>query len=103
MNLKGGSIRYWHDTGHAEVQDKLGLTSHAELLNSYSGYMAGVHIHDVKDLTDHLAPGEGDFDFSALKKHLKPSTVKVLELDFERSEKDKLAGGIEFTRRELAA
>ena len=99
--FKGGSIRYWHDVGHAEVQGKLGMPGQLELLNSYSDNLAGVHIHDISGLEDHFSPGQGDFDFTILKESLKPSTVKILEIHNQRSTRDDLIKGIEYIRHRI--
>jgi sugar phosphate isomerase/epimerase len=39
-----------------------------------------MHIHDTRDGRDHLAPGQGDTDFSMLARYLQPDTVRTLEL-----------------------
>jgi sugar phosphate isomerase/epimerase len=78
--FKGGNIRYWHDVGHARVQENLGLTRQEGLLEAYSEEMAGIHLHDVRGLDDHLAPGQGEVDFEEIKPFLRPSTIKILEV-----------------------
>ncbi|RLB81567.1 MAG: hypothetical protein DRH17_08835, partial [Deltaproteobacteria bacterium] len=57
--FQGGHIRYWHDVGHARVQENLGILRHNDLLKSYSEQTIGIHLHDVRGLKDHLAPGQG--------------------------------------------
>jgi sugar phosphate isomerase/epimerase len=42
--------------------------------------MAGIHLHDVRGLDDHLAPGQGEVDFEEIKPFLRPSTIKILEV-----------------------
>jgi sugar phosphate isomerase/epimerase len=78
--FKGGNIRYWHDVGHARVQENLGLTRQEKLLEAYSEEMAGIHLHDVRGLDDHLAPGQGEVDFEQIKPFLRPSMIKILEV-----------------------
>jgi len=77
--FKGSSVCYWHDTGHAQVSDILGFAKHADFLERYSSRLAGVHLHDVKVAEDHLAPGQGDLDFSILKPHINSDTIRVIE------------------------
>ena len=76
--FKGGAVGYWHDVGHAVVQENLGLLSHEELLENYSPYLVGVHFHGVKGYEDHLAPG-GEENYDLIKRYLKPDTIKVME------------------------
>lgn len=79
------SIGYWHDVGHACVFERLGLLRADELLENFGHRLIGMHLHDVKNLVDHQAPFEGDFDFTRLKKYLRPDTIKVLEIHRQAS------------------
>ncbi len=74
-------LYYWHDVGHAVVNDRLGLRSHLTYLEEYSGRLLGMHIHDIKGLKDHLAPFAGDLDYSGLLPYLsKDGLIKVIEV-----------------------
>jgi sugar phosphate isomerase/epimerase len=95
--FKGGAIRYWHDVGHAVVQEKLGLLSHRELLENYSPYLVGIHLHGVRGCKDHLAPGEGEVDYKLIKRHLKPQTIKVME-PHPKVSKEELKRGLAFLK-----
>lgn len=77
--FRGSNLRYWHDVGHAVIQEKLGVSSQKELLEAYSSQMVGIHLHDVKDYKDHFAPGSGEVDFCFVQKHVSPSTIKIVE------------------------
>lgn len=76
-----GDLYYWHDAGHAEVFERLGLAHHKESLKRLSGRLLGMHLHDIiGPITDHRAPGKGTFDFSIVKPYIKPETILVMEV-----------------------
>lgn len=70
---------YWHDIGHAEVNERLGIAAHDDYLRRFSGRMAGVHLHDLKGIDDHRAPFTGDLDFSKMVPYLRDGLIKVIE------------------------
>lgn len=91
----GGPLRYWHDTGHAQVQENLGVSPHEAYLREFGHLLAGVHIHDVAGYTDHYAPPMGDregVDFAMVARYLKPSTIKILELRDTVTDREAAAG-----------
>jgi sugar phosphate isomerase/epimerase len=75
------SIVYWHDTGHAQIKENMGVIPHRAFFEPLASRLAGFHIHDVifPD-RDHSAPGKGTIDFAAFKQFLKPQHIKVFEL-----------------------
>lgn len=80
-HFKPGELFYWHDVGHAEVFDRLGICRHKALLNNFGDRLLGIHLHDIiGPVNDHKTPGHGTFDFSLVKPHIKPETIKVLEV-----------------------
>lgn len=77
----GSSVVYWHDCGHAQIKENLGLISHRMHLESLQQRLGGMHLHDVVfPGQDHRPPGAGTVDFAALKPFVKPDTIKVFEL-----------------------
>lgn len=79
--FKYWDLYYWHDVGHAEVFERLGLCRHKDLLERFSDRLLGVHLHDIIGvMEDHKAPGLGTFDFNMLKSYLKKDTLKVVEI-----------------------
>lgn len=70
---------YWHDVGHAEMNDRLGITSHLDFLETYKDRLIGVHIHGIKGRRDHLAPFEGEMDLNKFLPYFKPNIIRVIE------------------------
>jgi sugar phosphate isomerase/epimerase len=78
--FKGAPIGYWHDTGHAHTQEVLRVVSQADLLTTHGDRLVGIHLHDAVGMNDHLAPGNGEIDFTILKPYLKAASAIVIEL-----------------------
>jgi len=78
--FEGSNIRYWHDIGHAVVQERLGICPQKDLIINFLDDMIGIHIHDVKGIEDHLAPGEGELNLADILKDIKKEVIKVLEV-----------------------
>jgi len=70
---------YWHDVGHAEMNDQLGIRSHEEFLDAYKEYLIGVHLHGIKGRRDHLAPFEGDMNLSKFLPYFGWNVLRVVE------------------------
>jgi sugar phosphate isomerase/epimerase len=98
--FKGAPLGYWHDIGHAFVNENLTTIPQSALLESYGSHLIGVHLHDAIGIEDHLAPGIGEIDFKGLKSYLKPETIKVLELKPHVTECE-VTEGIRFIRESL--
>ena len=76
------TVRYWHDTGHAQIKENIGFINHAFHLEAMAPRLAGFHIHDVQfPARDHCPPGSGVINFAALKPFVRPDHIKVLELN----------------------
>jgi sugar phosphate isomerase/epimerase len=74
-------VGYWHDVGHAEVQGRLGLLDPRAVLTALAPRLIGAHLHDVRGITDHRAPGNGDVDWSYIATALPPGAARTLEID----------------------
>jgi sugar phosphate isomerase/epimerase len=75
------AVKYWHDTGHAQIKENLGLIHHGMHLESLSERLAGFHLHDVQfPGRDHCPPGGGTIDWAALQPMVKPEHLKVFEM-----------------------
>jgi sugar phosphate isomerase/epimerase len=98
-HFKPGDLYYWHDVGHAEVFERLGLANHKELLKRFSGRLLGMHLHDIiGPITDHRAPGKGTFDFSIVKPYIKPETILVIEVHEPATSQDVRQGADHLAR-----
>ena len=76
----GGAVRYWHDVGHALNHQRLGIGTQEAWLEAYGSRLAGTHLHDIRGGQDHLAPGTGEDDFTAILRHLPKDAIKILEI-----------------------
>jgi len=90
--FQGGYIRYWHDVGHARAQENMGIICQKDLLEAYSEMMIGIHLHDVKGIDDHLAPGQGEMDYEEIRPFLKSSHIKILEVHSKVDREDLIDG-----------
>lgn len=86
--FKGSNLHYWHDTGHAQIMDELGLARHKDFLEAYKDNLLGMHLHDVLAGQDHLPPGKGGVDFKTICSYLKPQTIKVMEVHHPATAQD---------------
>ncbi len=91
----GGNVRYWHDVGHAAVQENLGICAQQELLEAYSEKMIGMHIHDVIGVDDHYSPGQGELNYGEITPFLKRTTIKIFEVH-SKVGREALLEGIHF-------
>jgi sugar phosphate isomerase/epimerase len=95
--FSGGPVRYWHDLGHATVQQNLDLADQKEFLENFSHLLAGVHLHGCRGYDDHYAPGSGEEDYSLLQNFLRPDTLLVVETH-HRASREEMLQGLEFLR-----
>jgi sugar phosphate isomerase/epimerase len=72
---------YWHDTGHAEIWSRLGFLPHRRWFELLGDRLIGVHLHDVRDLRDHRAPGNGTLDWPMIREALPSTAARTCEID----------------------
>jgi sugar phosphate isomerase/epimerase len=73
-------IRGWHDLGHGQIRENLGLINHARWVTRLQPLLAGMHIHDVRPpASDHLMPPDGALDFALFRDVGRSAIVRVLE------------------------
>jgi sugar phosphate isomerase/epimerase len=85
-------VGYWHDSGHGEVNELIGLRKHTDHLERAGDRIIGMHLHDMVGPDDHLAPGTGEFDFERLRPWWRPDLITVMELHPRVNEEDVVAG-----------
>src|ERR1043166_6048075 len=77
----GDAVAYWHDVGHAQIKENLGVTTHEALLERFRGRTAGMHLQDfTPPVYDHQPPGIGTFDFGRLSAFVTEGMVLAWEI-----------------------
>ena len=73
-------VGYWHDTGHADIKESMGLLDHRKHLEKLAPRLIGFHLHDVSAQgQDHQAIGSGHIDFKMVSSFWRPEHTLVLE------------------------
>jgi sugar phosphate isomerase/epimerase len=78
--FQGSNIFYWHDVGHAQIFENLGLARHIDYLEPNAYRIIGFHLHDIEGTKDHKSPHSGKFNFHILEPYVNNGTLKVLEI-----------------------
>lgn len=77
----GAPVGYWHDTGHADLKESMGLLRQREQLAALAPWTIGFHLHDVGvQGRDHEPVGAGQVDFAMVATGWRPEHVLTLEL-----------------------
>lgn len=72
---------YWHDTGHADIKQSMGMLEHRLHLEKNAPRLLGFHLHDVTvDGKDHQPIGAGRIDFNMISGFWRPEHLLTLEL-----------------------
>ena len=72
---------YWHDTGHADIKQSMGMLEHRLHLEKNAPRLLGFHLHDVTaDGKDHQPIGTGRIDFNMISGFWRPEHLLTLEL-----------------------
>ena len=93
-------LGYWHDTGHAAIQEAMGLVDQCEWLRRFRDRVVGVHLHDVvrrERLVDHYPPGAGFLDLAQVRDLLPATAICVMEVS-SRFIAEEVAMGLEHLR-----
>lgn len=85
-------VGYWHDTGHADIKESMGLLKHREHLEKLAPRTIGFHLHDVSAQgNDHQAIGSGHIDFKMVSQFWRPEHLLTLEFGPRLSVEEVLA------------
>ena len=81
QRLASPNVGYWHDFGHAQIKENLGLIDHRQHLETMAPSLLGCHIHDTRwPFRDHCPPFTGDTLFEELVPLLPKKCAMVLEM-----------------------
>lgn len=73
-------VGYWHDTGHADIKEGMGLLQHRAHLEKLKDRLLGFHLHDVNaEGQDHQCVGKGHIDFKMVSTFWRPEHLLTLE------------------------
>jgi sugar phosphate isomerase/epimerase len=73
-------VGYWHDTGHADIKEGMGLLKHRDHLQKMAARTIGFHLHDVSAQGhDHQPIGSGHIDFKMVSEFWRPEHLLTLE------------------------
>lgn len=77
-----GQAGYWHDTGHAELKERMGMITQQRQLEANAERLIGFHLHDVNaEGHDHQPIGKGRVDFQLVRRFWQPHHLLVLEMN----------------------
>jgi sugar phosphate isomerase/epimerase len=79
-DLATPSLGYWHDTGHAHQDERIGLPGQGAWLDTYAPRMFGVHLQDSIGDEVALPPGSGEVDFRLIAGYVPRAAERVLEI-----------------------
>ena len=95
-------LRCWHDLGHGQIRENLGLTSHLRWVKRLRPRMAGMHIHDVQPpATDHVMPPGGAIKFPLYRDCAQGELIRVLE-PAPNTPPESIVAGLEILRKAWA-
>jgi len=94
---------YWHDSGHAQLKQEMGLLDHGTFLNNLRPHLVGFHLHDVSSKgRDHQVPGTGTIDWSIVAGQVRSGDVVVMEMS-PRLNTEQIREGRDFLLRTIPA
>ncbi len=71
---------YWHDTGHGEIKQRMGLLDQRQHLQRNADRLLGFHLHDTSAKgKDHMPVGSGTVNFEMISEFWRPHHLLTLE------------------------
>ena len=87
------NVGYWHDFGHVQVKHNLGFLDHVEWMKQVAPRLIGCHLHDTQwPGRDHMAPFQGEVEYSKLIPQLPKDTLFVFEMSPRRTREEIIEG-----------
>jgi sugar phosphate isomerase/epimerase len=78
-------IGYWHDFGHVQLKNNIGLLDHEDWLSKIAPHIIGGHLHDVEwPARDHRTPLTGELNYKSLLSYFPVNCPIVWELSSTR-------------------
>ena len=94
------NVGYWHDFGHVQVKHNLGFLDHVEWMKQVAPRLIGCHLHDTQwPGRDHMAPFQGEVEYSKLIPQLPKDTLFVFEMSPRRTREEIIEGRERWVRK----
>jgi sugar phosphate isomerase/epimerase len=91
-------VCYWHDMGHAQIRQNLGLINVERWMDRLQPYIVGMHVHDVHPpASDHVMPPLGQIRFERFQKYGTSDIVRVIE-PTTKTPADEIVKGLAFLK-----
>lgn len=73
-------IGCWHDMGHAQIRENIGLSNHLRWIERLKPHLLGMHVHDVvAPAADHVMPPQGNINFEQFRPYAQMHIPLVVE------------------------
>jgi sugar phosphate isomerase/epimerase len=81
LNVAPDTYGYWHDNGHAQTQQFIGIARQSDYLARYGDRLMGAHLMDIiNGDRDHQAFGRGEFPIEQYASALTQAQWQVMEI-----------------------
>jgi len=92
-------LGFIYDAGHGQALNALGFFPHLQWLERFGGErLFGVHLHDIRGVSDHYAPARGEIDFEELALNFPDAAFRTIEVKPDNSP-EQVAAGMELLFR----